>query len=134
MESKMLRILKIVKMKWISMLNPSKKVITKYQFFFMKMDMDMNTHFQITTNFGHLVDFDVLLSLACIFFLLKTIHNLLKFSQGNDNFICDFVSVIKICQTQMCSLFVNLVTKFQVEMFHEYHALLECPPESITLE
>jgi hypothetical protein len=72
----------------------------------------MNTHFQITTNFGHLVDFDVLLSLARILFLLKTIHSLIKFSQGNANFICDFVCVIKICQTQMYSLFVNLVTKF----------------------
>jgi hypothetical protein len=78
----------------------------------MKMDIDMNTHFQITTNFGHLVDFDVLLSLARILFLLKTIHSLIKFSQGNANFICDFVCVIKICQTQMYSLFVNLVTKF----------------------
>jgi hypothetical protein len=96
--------------------------------------MDMNTHFQITTNFGHSIDFDVLLSLACILFLLRTIHSLNKFHQGNDNFICDFVSVIKICQTQMYSLFVNLVTKFQVEMCHEYHALLDCSLESITLE
>jgi hypothetical protein len=94
----------------------------------------MNTHFQITINFGHSVDFDVLLSLACILFLLKTINSLIKFYQGNDNFICDFVNVIKICQTQMHSLFVNLVTKFQVEMFHEYHALLDCSFESITLE
>ncbi len=100
----------------------------------MKMGMDMNTHFQVTTNFGHLVDFDVLLSLACIFFLLRTIHSLLKFSQGTDNFICDFVSVMKICQTEMYSLFVNLVTNFQDEMFHEYHALLDSSHESITLE
>jgi hypothetical protein len=61
------------------------------------MGMDMNTHFQVTTNFGHLVDFGVLLSLACILFLLRTNHSLIKFSQGNANFIYDFVSVMKIC-------------------------------------
>lgn len=57
-----------------------------------------------------------------------------SFFQGNDNFICNFVSLVNICQALLYSMFVNLVTKFQVEMFHEHHGLLDCVHESITLE
>jgi hypothetical protein len=78
----------------------------------MKMGMDMDTNFQATTNFGHLVNLDVLLSLACIFLFYETFHSLIKFFEGNINFICDFVNAIKICQTQLYLLFVNLATKF----------------------
>ncbi len=79
-------------------------------------------------------DLDVLLSLVCILPILEIVHSLIKFSQGNDNFICDFVGVVKIYQTQMYSLFVDPTTKFQVEMFQEYHALLDRVHESITLK
>jgi hypothetical protein len=57
-----------------------------------------------------------------------------SFFQANDTFICNFVSLVKICPTQLYSMFVNLVTKFQVEMFHEHHGLLNCVHKSITLE
>ncbi len=76
----------------------------------------------------------MLLSLARIFPILEIVHSLIKFFQGNDNFICDFVGVVKIYQTQLYSLFVDPTTKFQVEMFYEYHALLDCVHESITLK
>jgi hypothetical protein len=78
-------------------------------------------------------DLDVLLSLACILPILEIVHSLIKFFQGNDNFICDFVSVVKIYQPQLYSLFVDPTTKFQVEMFYEDLALLDCVHESITL-
>jgi hypothetical protein len=35
---------------------------------------------------------------------------------------------------QLYSMFVNLVTKFQIEMFHEHHGLLDYVHESIALE
>jgi hypothetical protein len=105
--------------KTIFMLSPTKMVMVEYQTPLMKMGMDMDTNFQVTTNFGHLVNLDLLLSLTCIFFFYETFHSLIKFFQKNDNFICDFVNVVKICQTQLYSLFVNLAIKFQVKMFHE---------------
>lgn len=116
MEIKWIMILKNVKT--IFMLSPTKMVMVEYQAPLMKMGMEMDTNFQVTTNFDHLVNLDVLLSLACIFLSYETFHSLIKFFQGNVSFICAFVNAIKICQTQLYSLFVNLGTKFQVKMFH----------------
>jgi hypothetical protein len=61
----------------------------------------------------------MLLSLTCIFLFYETFHSLIKFFQEYDNFICGFVNVVKICQTQLYLLFINFATKFQVKMFHE---------------
>jgi hypothetical protein len=72
----------------------------------------MDTNSQVITNFEHLANLDVLLSLAYILPFLKMVHNLIKISQGNDNFICDFVIVIKIYQAQLYFSFVDPTTKF----------------------
>ncbi len=72
----------------------------------------MDTNFQVITNFEHLANLDVLLSLACILPFLKMVHNLIKISQGNDNFICDFINVINIYQAQRYFSIVNPTTKF----------------------
>ncbi len=79
-------------------------------------------------------DLNVLFSLACVLPILEIVHSLIKFSQGNDNFTCDFVNVVKIYQAQLYSSFVDPTTKFQVEMFYEYHTLLDCVHESIPLK
>jgi hypothetical protein len=74
------------------MLSPTKRVMEKYKTLLMKMALDMNVNFQAATNFEHLVDLEVLLSL-----LLEHVHNLIKFFQHNNIFVCDFVSAGKIC-------------------------------------
>lgn len=48
--------------KTIFMLSPTKMVMVEYQTPLMKMGMDVDTNFQVTTNFGHLVNLDLLLS------------------------------------------------------------------------
>jgi len=72
--------------------------------------MDPNS--QVITNFEHLSNFDVLLSFTCILPFLKMVHNLIKIFPCNDNFICDFVNVIKIYQAQLYFSFVDPTTKF----------------------
>jgi hypothetical protein len=71
----------------------------------------MDTNSQVITNFEHLANLDVLLSLACIFAFLKMVHNLIKISQGIDNFICDYVNVIKISQVQLYFSIIDPTTK-----------------------
>jgi hypothetical protein len=60
METKGLKLLRNVKTRWISMLNPTKKVIAKYMIkLLVKMGLDMPKNFQVVTN---LADLDILLS------------------------------------------------------------------------
>jgi hypothetical protein len=84
METKCLKLLKNVKTKWISMLSPTKWVMVEYKTLLMKMTLDMGANFQAITNFEHLVDLDVLLSLFCIISFLESVHILIKFFQHND--------------------------------------------------
>jgi hypothetical protein len=97
----------------------------------MTLNMDANS--QATTNFEHLVDLDMLLSLFCIILFLEYVHNLIKFFQHNNNFVCNFVSAMKIFQAQLYYHFVDLATKFQVDVFKECHSLFDCVFEKITL-
>jgi hypothetical protein len=60
METKGLKLLRNVKTRWISMLNPTKRVNAKYMIkLLVKMGLDMPTNFQVVTN---LADLDILLS------------------------------------------------------------------------
>jgi hypothetical protein len=60
------------------MLSSTKMMMVEYQTPLMKMGMDMDINFQATTNFGHLISLDVLLSLACILLFYKTFHSFIK--------------------------------------------------------
>ncbi len=63
METKAFKLLRNVKTRWISMINPTKRVIAKYRIkLFVKMGLDMPTNFQVVTNFDVLVGLDILLS------------------------------------------------------------------------
>ncbi len=98
MESKGLKLLRNVKARWDSMLSPTKQVMTEYKTLLMKMALDMDANSQVATNFERLVDLDMLLYLSYTLPLLKYVHNFIKFSQGNDIFVCDFLCAMKICQ------------------------------------
>jgi hypothetical protein len=101
METKGLKLLRNMKTRWISMLSPTKWVMAKYKTLLMKMALDMDANSQATTNFEHLVDLDMLLSLFCILLFLEFVHNLIKFFQHENIFVCNFVSAMKICQAQL---------------------------------
>jgi hypothetical protein len=101
METKGPKLLRNVKTKWISMLSLTKWVIAKNKTLLMKMAINMYANSQATTKFEHLVDLDMLLSLFYILPFLEFVHNLLKFSQYNDIFLCNFVSAVEICQAQL---------------------------------
>jgi hypothetical protein len=58
---------------------------------------DMNTMVVAKTNMGYLCDIEMIMGLICIMPLLKAVHTLLKFVQGQNIFVCDFVTSSKSC-------------------------------------
>jgi hypothetical protein len=71
-----------VKIRWISMLNPTNKVMENYKTLLMKMALDSLTNHQIMLNYEHLCDLHILLEFSCIFpffdsmHVLSNLHNL----------------------------------------------------------
>jgi hypothetical protein len=57
--------------------------------------------------------------------LLEAINVLIKFTQGRDVFICDFVVAVKICQVDLFMMYYNLATFYQHEHFQLFCDVVE---------
>ncbi len=56
---------------------------------------DMNTMVVAKTNIGYLCDIEMIMGLICIMPLLEAMHALIKFVQGQNTFVCDFLTFFK---------------------------------------
>jgi len=56
---------------------------------------------QTMFNLNLLCDLHMLMGLSCLLPLLESVNALIKFMQGRDDFIYDFVVVVKIYQTNL---------------------------------
>jgi hypothetical protein len=70
------------------MLASANEMMEEYHTLSLKMGLDASTYAKDVSNLEHLVDVEVLLGLPCVFPLLKTLHNHIKFRQMLDVFLC----------------------------------------------
>jgi len=81
------------------MLEPLKCVMVEYKALIMKMSHDNVSIAQVRFKLDFLCDFHILMGLSYLMPLLEAMNASIKFVQGGDVFICDFVTTIKICKT-----------------------------------
>ncbi len=79
--------------------------MAKYKTLIVKMSQDSVSIAQARFNLNLLCDLHMLLGLSCLLPLLEIVHALIKFAQGRDIFICDFVAIVKICQIDLCMMY-----------------------------
>jgi hypothetical protein len=96
-----LKVLWNVKTRWINMLAPFKKFGKDYKTLIAKTVVDNGTVEASKANLVNLCDVGTILGLPCVLPMLESINALMKFAQVNDVFVCDYIAVIKICQTNM---------------------------------
>jgi hypothetical protein len=63
----------------------------------VKMSQDNISVAQARLNVNLLCDLHTLLTLSCLLPLMEVVNALIKFVQGRDVFICNFVATINIC-------------------------------------
>jgi hypothetical protein len=56
--------------------------------------------------------------------LLELVHTLIKYTQGKDVYICDFVETIKMCRAKLYELHIDPKCKLKDEAFNAFHNLL----------
>lgn len=56
---------------------------------------DMNTMVVAKTNIGYFCDIEMIMGLICIMPLLEAMHAFIKFVQGQNTFVCDFLTFFK---------------------------------------
>jgi hypothetical protein len=108
-ETKGLSILRNVKTRWISLLEPLKRVLGEYKTLIVKMYEDAvvkqpemtvkqtAARESARSNYDLLCDVGTLLALSCILPLLESVNSLMKFSHSNHVFMSDYVAAVKIC-------------------------------------
>jgi hypothetical protein len=101
-----------------------KQVVAKYKTLIVKMSKDHIENEVARSNLQKLLDLELIFGLHCILPLLELIHTLIKYTQGKDVYICDFVEAIKMCKVKLYELYIDHECKFKDEAFNAFHSLL----------
>lgn len=74
----------------------------------MKMALNAPTICSTKFNLSLFIDVEtLLLSLNAMMVLLEAIHSLIKFTQLKDVFVCDFITIVKICEGDVYYMFYD---------------------------
>jgi hypothetical protein len=118
------RILKNIKTRWISCLEPVKRVLSEYRALVLKMHMDAPSLATAKANLNLLCEIELLLGLTCILPMLEALTYLMKFSQQTTCFVCDMVAAIKLCQADLFSWYVDPDTSYIADVFPKFKDIL----------
>ncbi len=99
---------------------PCKQVVVKYKTLIAKMSKDQIENEATRSNLQKLLDLELIFGLHSILSLLELVHNLIKYTQGKDVYICDFVEAIKMCRVKIYELYIDHECKFKDEAFHAF--------------
>ncbi len=107
-DSKGLNFLKNIKTRWISMLASFKQMLGEYKTLVVKMTNDVVSNAVVHTNYELLCGVKIVMGLRCVLPMLEAMQHLSKLTQNKEVFICDFVLVVKFCQFEIYTMYVNL--------------------------
>lgn len=140
------RMLRNVKTRWISLLEPLKRVMGEYKTLVVKMCDDAAvkgpqlTAKQVAAreaareNYDLLCDIGTLLGLPCIMPLLDCVNALMKFAQSDDAFVSDYVAAVKICQAELYMMYSDPQTAWQQQHFEMFYDILHDHSYTISQE
>jgi hypothetical protein len=101
-----------------------KQVVAKYKTLIAEMSKDQIENEATRSNLQKLLDLELIFGLHCILSLLELVQTLIKYTQGKDVYICDFVEAIKMCKVKLYELYIYHECKFKDETFNAFHSLL----------
>jgi hypothetical protein len=67
----------------------------------IKMANDCGLMELVKVNLLNLCDINIILDLPCVLPMLEFINALMKFIEGKDVFVCDYIVIFKICHTNL---------------------------------
>ncbi len=85
----------------------------------MKMHAKNSRNDQALKNFNQMCDVEFILKLLCILPLFECVHMVIKITQGQDVFICDFVENFKFVQHKLYRLHCDPYMKFNDLTFYD---------------
>lgn len=131
------------------MLAPAVRVMNEYKVLLVKMQIDSEPPTKDDTgkkmpkdkkliklakkNLGFLCDIQILLGLSGLLPLLRCVQSLMKFAQGRDLFVCDYVAAIQVCMAEITAFYVDDTTAFSQDIFWDFKALEQVRHDAIPM-
>ena len=112
-ETEGLNMLRHVQTRWISLLQPLKRICGKYKTLIVKFAEDAPKESAAKKNLRLLLDVTMLFSLPCILPMLEYVQSLINFSQTRNVFISDFIVVVRICEGELYMMYCDSSSSFQ---------------------
>jgi hypothetical protein len=112
METKVLKMLKCVKTRWVSMLFPCKRILSEYRTLVVKMALDMNTCSAAKDNFDMLVDLEIMLAFHYLVPMLEMVNKVIKWAQDRNIYAVDFIEGVKHYTSLLYRHFVDPSIRF----------------------
>lgn len=76
-------------------------------------------------NMDLMCDLELVFGLPCILPMLEVVHKLIKYTQRQNVFICDFFDTMRLVESNIYQLFVNLFSKYEDFVFFEFIIVYE---------
>ncbi len=89
----------------------------------MKMHAKSSKNDQALKNLNQMCDVKLILRLLCILPLLECVHMVIKITQGQNVFICDFVEYVKFVQHKLYRLYCDLYMKINDLAFDDFNVI-----------
>jgi hypothetical protein len=120
-----LKILNKVQTRWISLLEPLKRICGEYKTLIVKFAANASQESGARKHLFLLLDVATLLALPCILPMLEAVQSLIKFAQAGNVFISDFIAVVKICQAELYMMYYDSASSFQPLYFPLFTDIVE---------
>jgi hypothetical protein len=99
----------------------------------MKMHAKSSRSDQALKNLNQICDVEVILRLFCILPLFECVHMIIKVTQGQDVFLCDFVERVKFVQHKLYRLYCDPYKRFNDLTFDNLNAIENTNNENIPM-
>jgi hypothetical protein len=124
-ETEGLKILNKVQTRWISLLEPLKRICGEYKTLIVKFAADASQESGARKHLSLLLDVATLLALPCILPMLEAVQSLIKFVQAGNIFISNFIAAVKICQAELYMMYCDSASSFQPFHFPLFTDIVE---------
>jgi len=75
----------------------------------------------------------MMIGLSCLMPMLVVVHFLIKFSQLQDVFVCDFIATISICKANFFQMYFTQTSRFKGDAFKHFNQLVDYIHETICM-
>lgn len=133
-ETKGLKMLKNVKTRWVSLIEPLRRLLSEYRNLIYKMTANLGENAKAEACLVMLLDPYPLLGMCALLPLLEAVDTLVNFAQKRDIYICDFVAAVKICQASLYKMYEDKATSFSTDEFWSFNNLLDANHEQIHIK